>query len=229
MLDATTIRSTIDTVNRAAAALGVSPNGDDGLTFTRREFNAETKGTHIFRSLENLRDCHAIVVDHSETFTHPAILTISIDPFAASPYYHYESARPLRVSMPMSKHDTVLMLQADNPIAVFSFMNADIAKFFADNNIKAKNVECCNYSKHTDKTLVRMDSGAVVVIKYTPEFEGLRYFYRFDLRGYLRHQRDSVKDAVISCEKQAAICRQLADAKTVQAAKLRKLMANLSE
>ena len=48
MLDATTISSTIDTVNRAAAALGVSPNGDDGLTFTRREFNAETKGAHIF-------------------------------------------------------------------------------------------------------------------------------------------------------------------------------------
>lgn len=228
MLDATTIRSTIDTVNRAASALGVSPNGDDDLTFTRREFNAETKGAHIFWSLENLRDRHAVVVDHSETFTHPASLIISIDPFTNTRYYHGGSIKSLRVSMPMSRHDIALMLQTSNPLAVFSSMNADIAKFFADNNIKAKDMKCNDYDDDDNETIVYMDY-ATVVIKYAPEFEGLRYFYRFDLRGFIRRQRDFIKDAVVDCEEQAAKYQQLADAKTAQAAKLRKLMANLSK
>lgn len=229
MLDATTIHSTIDTVNRAAAALGVSPNGDDGLTFTRREFNAETKRAHIFRSLENLHDCHAVVVDHSETFTHPASLIVSIDPFTNTYHYHGGgSIKSLRVSMPMSKHDIALMLQANNPLAVFSFMNADIAKFFMDNNIKAKNVACCDYDSDNNETIVYMDC-ATVAIKYAPEFEGLRHFYRFDLRGFLRRQRDFIKDAISDCEEQAAQYQQLVDAKTAKAAKLRKLLANLNK
>lgn len=227
MLDATTISSTIDTVNRAAAALGVSPNGDDGLTFIRREFNAETKGAHIFWSLENLRGRHAVVVDHSETFTHPASLIISIDPFTSTYHYHDSSIKSLRVSTPMSKHDIALMLQADNPIAVFFSMNADIAKFFADNNIKAKDVACCDYDSDNNETVVYMDY-ATITIKYAPEFEEVRYFYRFNLRGFLRRQRDFIKDAVTGCEEQAAKYQQLADAKAAQAAKFRKLMANLN-
>lgn len=227
MFDATTIQSTIDTVNRAAAALGVSPNGDDGLTFTRREFNAETKGAHVFWSLENLRDRHAVVVDHSETFTHSAVLTFTISPFKNTRYYRYGCFKPLSVSMSMSKHDIALMMQTDNPVAVFTSVNADIAKFFADNGIKTKDVKCCDYDSDDNETIVYMDF-ATVVIKYTPEFEGLRYFYRFDLQGFLRRQRVSILDAIAGCEKQAAKYQQLADAKTAQAAKLRKLMANLS-
>lgn len=228
MLDATTIQSTIDTVNRAAAALRVSPNGDDGLTFTRREFNAETKGAHVFWSLENLRDRHAVVIDHSETFIHSAVLTFTISPFKNTRYYLYGCFKPLSVSMSMSRHDITLMMQTDNPIAVFAFMNADIAKFFADNSIKAKDVKRCDYDSYDNKALVYMDF-ATVVIKYTPEFEGLRYFYRFDLCGFLRRQRVFIQDAVAGCEKQAAKYQQLADAKTAQAARFRKLMANLSK
>lgn len=228
MIDSTTIRNTIDSVNRAAAALGVSPYGDDGLTFTRREFNAETKGAHVFWSLENLRDRHAVVVDHSETFIHSASLIVSIDPFTNTRYYHGGSIKSLRVSMHMSKHDIVLVLQTSNPLAVFSSMNADIAKFFADNNIKAKDVACCDYDGDDNETIVYMDY-ATVVIKYAPEFEGLRYFYRFDLRGFLQRQRNFINDAITGCEEQAAKYQELADAKTAQAAKLRKVIANLNK
>lgn len=128
----------------------------------------------------------------------------------------------------MTEHDITLMLRTDNPVAVFVSMNADIAKFFADNSIQAKDVECCNYFKCVDKTIVKMDNGATVTIKYVPEFEGLRYFYRFDLRGFLRRQKNYIKDAITGCEEQAAKYEELAAAKTAQAAKLRKLAANLN-
>lgn len=226
MLNATTIRNTIDDVKRAAVALGVSPYGDDGLTFTRREFETETKGAHVFDSLETLRDRHAVVVDHSETFTHPAILTVSIDPLPNAYYYHGDCIKSLRVSMPMSKHDIVLMLQTDNPIAVFTSINAKIAKFFADNDVNAKNMSGCYYSRYYNKATISAGD-ITVMIKYTPEFEGVRYFYRFDLCGYLRRQEDRINDAIIKCTDQAAKYQALADAKTAQAAKLRKLVANL--
>lgn len=229
MIDSTTISNTIVSVKRAAAALGVSPYGDDGLTFTRREFNAETKGAHVFNSLQSLRNRYAVVVDHSETFIHPATLTISINPSAVASYYRYKIIKPLSVPVAMTKHDITLMLQTDNPVAVLASMNADIAKFFADNSIQAKNVECCNYFKCVDKTIVKMDNGATVTIKYTPEFEGLRYFYRFDLRRYLYRQSERVKDAITECEEQAAKYQELVAAKTAQAAKLRKLRANLNK
>lgn len=230
MLDATTIRNTIDTVNHAAAALGVSPYGDDGITFTRREFNAETKGAHVFLSLENLRNHYAVVVDHSEVFTHPASLTLTIDTFNATAfYYRYKTFKPLNVSTAMIEHDIALILRTDNPIAVLASMNANIAKFFADNRISAKNVESCGYLNYINKTIVRMNDGLAVVIKYNPEFEGVRYFYRFNLRGYLCHQKDSINDAVTKCEEQAAKYQELVAAKTAQAAKLRKLFANLNK
>lgn len=228
MLDATTISNTIDTVNRAAAALGVSPYGDDGLTFTRREFNAETKGVHIFWSLENLRDRCAVVVDHSETFTHSAILTFDISPFKGTRYYCYGCFKPLSVSTSMSEHDIALMMQTDNPVAVFASVNADIARFFANNHINAKNVNGCHYSRYDNETTVYMDN-ATVIIKYTPEFEGLRHFYRFDLRGYLRRQVVKTNEGISKCEEKAAKYQELADAQTAQAAKLRKLLANLSK
>lgn len=175
-----------------------------------------------------MRDRHAVVVDHSETFTHPAILTFIISPFKGTRYYLYGCMKPLSVSMSMSEHDITLMMQTDNPIAVFTSVNADIAKFFANNHINAKNVNGCRYSLYNNETTVQMDN-ATVVIKYTPEFEGLRYFYRFDLRGFLQRQRNFINDAITGCEEQAAKYQQLADAKTAQAAKFRKLMANLSK
>lgn len=221
MLDPTTISSTIDSVNRAAAALGVSPYGDDGLTFTRREFNAETKGAHVFWCLENLRDRHAVVVDHSETFIHPASLTISIASV-------YADIKRLKLPTHMSEHDLGLMLQTDNPIAVFTSMNTKIAKFFADNDINAANMAGCYYSDYDHKTTIHVGY-ITVVIQYVPEFEGLRYFYRFDLRGFLRRQRNFINDAITGCEEQAAKYQQLADAKTAQAAKLRKMLANLNK
>lgn len=224
MIDSTTISNTIDSVKRAAAALGVSPYGDDGLTFTRREFNAETKGAHVFDSLQSLRDRYAVVVDHSETFTHPAALTISIDPLD----YHYKDIKPLNIPAFMSKHDIALMLQADNPLAVFSFMNANIAKFFANNHVYAKDMACYDYDNDNNETMIYMDY-ATVTIKYAPEFEGLRYFYRFDLRRYLYRQSERVKDAITECEEQAAKYQELVAAKTAQAAKLRKLRANLNK
>lgn len=221
MLDATAIRSTIDSVNRAAVALGVSPYGDDGLTFTRREFNAETKGAHVFWSLENLRDRHAVVVDHSETFTHPASLTVSIASV-------YTDIKRLKLPTHMSEHDLGLMFQTDNPIAVFTSMNAEIAKFFTDNDVNAANMAGCYYSRY-DRKLTAHVGYITVVIQYTPEFEGLRYFYRFDLRRFLRRQTDYVNDAITGCEEQAAKYQALADAKTAQAAKLRKLLVNLNK
>lgn len=221
MLDFTTISSTIDSVNRAAAALGVSPYGDDGLTFTRREFNVETKGAHVFWSLENLRDRHAVTVDHSKTFIHPASLIISIASV-------YTDIKRLKISAPMSEHDMVLMLQAYNPIAIFSSINAEIAQFFADNDVSAKNVDGCYCDRYDHKTTIHVGY-ITVVIQYVPEFEGLRYFYRFDLCGFLRRQKDYIKDAITGCEEQAAKYQQLADAKTAKAAKLRKAIANLSK
>lgn len=219
MINATTISNTIDSVNRAAVALGVSPYGDDGLTFTRREFETETKGAHVFDSLETLRDRHAVVVDHSETFTHPASLTVSIASV-------YTSIKRLKLTTHMSEHDLGLMFQTDNPIAVFTSINAEIAKFFADNDVNAKSMNGCYYSCYDNELTAHMGY-ITVVIQYKPEFEGIRYFYRFDLRGYLRRQEDRINYAITACEDQSAKYQALADAKTAQAAKLRKLLANL--
>lgn len=221
MINSTAISNTIDSVKRAAAALGVSPYGDDGLTFTRREFNAETKGAHVFDSLQSLRDRYAVVVDHSETFIHPASLTISIA-------FVYTDIKRLKLPTHMSEHDLGLMLQTDNPIAVFTSMNTKIAKFFADNNINAANMAGCYYSDYDHKTTIHVGY-ITVVIQYAPEFEGLRYFYRFDLCGFLRRQRNFINDAITGCEEQTAKYQQLADAKTAQAAKLRKMLANLNK
>ena len=219
MRNPNTIINTIDSVKRAAVALGVSPYGDDGLTFTRREFETETKGAHVFDSLETLRDRHAVVVDHSEMFTHPASLTVSIASI-------YTDVKRLKLTTHMSEHDLGLMFQTDNPIAVFTSMNAEIAKFFADNNVNAANVAGCYYSRYDSKLTAHVGY-ITVVIQYTPEFEGVRYFYRFDLRGYLRYQQIHIDNTITECEEQAAKYQALADAKTAQVAKLRKLMANL--
>lgn len=221
MINATTISNTIDSVKRAATALGVSPYGDDGLTFTKREFETETKGAHVFDSLETLRDRHAVVVDHSKTFIHPATLTVSIASV-------YTSVKQLKLTTHMSEHDLGLMFQTDNPIAVFTSMNAEIAKFFADNDVNAKNMSGCYYSRYDHKLTAHVGY-ITVVIQYTPEFVGLRNFYRFDLCGYLRLQEDLIKDDIIDCTKQAAKYQQLADENTAQAAKLRKLVANLNK
>lgn len=219
MINATTISNTIDSVKRAAIALGVSPYGDDGLTFTRREFETETKGAHVFDSLETLRDRHAVVVDRSETFVHPASLTVSIASV-------YTSLKRIKLTTHMSEHDLGLMFQTDNPIAVFTSMNAEIAKFFAENDVNAKNMSGCYYSRYDHKLTIHVDY-ITVVIQHTPEFEGIRYFYRFDLCGYLRRQADRINDAITGCTEQAAKYQALADAKTAQAAKLRKLAVNL--
>ena len=215
------ISNTIDSVKRAAAALGVSPYGDDGLTFTRREFETETKGAHVFDSLKTLRDRHAVVVDRSETFIHHATLTVSIASI-------YTDLKRLKLTTHMSEHDLEIMFQTYNPIAVFTSMNADIAKFFADNDVNAANMASCYYSHDYHKLLAHV--GYITVdIQYKPEFEGVRYFYRFDLRGYLRHQQVHINNTITECEEQAAKYQALADAKTAQAAKLRKLLANLSK
>ena len=219
MMNPNIIINTIDSVKRAAAALGVSPYGDDGLTFTRREFETKTKGAHVFDSLETLRDRHAVVVDNSETFIHPAILTVSIASV-------YTDIKRLKLTTHMGEHDLGLIFQTDNPIAVFTSMNADIAKFFADNDINAKNMNGWYYSSYDHKLTAHVGY-ITVVIKYTPEFIGLRNFYCFDLRGYLQLQEDLIKDDIIDCTKQAAKYQTLADEKTAQAAKLHKLMANL--
>lgn len=219
MINATTISNTIDSVKRAAVALGVSPYGDDGLTFIRREFETETKGAHVFDSLETLRNRHAVVVDHSKTFVSPASLTVSIASV-------YTDIKRLKLTTRMSEHDINLMFQTDNPIAVFASMNAEIAQFFADNDVKAKNMSVCYYSRYDHKITIHMVY-ITVVIKYTPEFEGVRYFYRFDLRGYLRRQEDRINNTITECEEQATKYQKLADAKTAQATKLRKLVANL--
>ena len=221
MRNPNTISNTIDSVKRAAIALGVSPYGDDGLTFTRREFETETKGAHVFDSLETLRDRHAVVVDRSETFAHPATLIVSIASV-------YTDVKRLKLTTHMSEHDLGLMFQTDNPIAVFTSMNADIAKFFADNDVNAKNMNGCYYSRYDNKLTAHVGY-ITVVIKYTPEFEGVRYFYRFDLRGYLHYQQIHINNTIIECEEQAAKYQALADAKTAQVAKLRKLMANLDK
>ena len=219
MMNPNTISNTIDSVKRAAAALGVSPSGDDDLTFTRRELEPETKGAHVFDSLETLRYRHAVVVDRSEMFTHNASLTVSIASV-------YTDIKRLKLTTHMSEHDLGLMCQTDNPIAVFTSMNADIAKFFADNGVNAKNMSGCYYSRY-DRKLTAHVGYITVVIQYTPEFEGVRYFYRFDLRGYLRYQQIHINNTITECEEQAAKYQALADAKTAQVVKLRKLMANL--
>lgn len=219
MINATTISNTIDSVKRAAVALGVSPYGNDGLTFTRREFETETKGAHVFDSIETLRDRHAVVVDHSKTFIHPATLTVSIASV-------YTSIKRLKLTTHTSEHDLGLMFQTDNPIAVFTSINAEIAKFFADNDVNAKNMNVCYYSRYDSKLTAHVGH-ITVVIQYTPEFEGIRYFYRFDLRGYLRRQAARINYAITKCTDQATKYQALADAKTAQAAKLRKLVANL--
>lgn len=221
MRNPNTIISTINSVKRAAAALGVSPYGDDGLTFTRREFETETKGAHVFDSLETLRGRHAVVIDHSEMFTHPASLTVSIASV-------YTDVKRLKLTAHMSEHDLGLMFQMDNPIAVFTSMNAEIAKFFADNDVNAKNMDGCYYSRYDSKLTAHVGY-ITVVIQYTPEFEGVRYFYRFDLRGYLCRQQIHINNTITECEEQAAKYQALADAKTAQVAKLRKLIANLDK
>ncbi len=221
MRNPSTIISTINSVKRAAAALGISPYGDDGLTFTRREFETETKGALVFDSLETLRSRHAIIVDHSKTFIHPASLTVSIACV-------YTDVKRLKLAAHMSEHDLVLMFQTDNPIAVFTSMNADIAKFFADNDVNAANMAGCYYSSYNHKFTAHMGY-TTVVIQYTPEFEGVRYFYRFDLRGYLCRQQIHINNTITECEEQAAKYQALADAKTAQVAKLRKLIANLDK
>ena len=220
MRNPNTISNTIDSVKRAAVALGVSPYGDDGLTFTRREFETETKGAHVFDSLETLRSRHAVVIDHSEMFTHPASLTVSIASV-------YTDVKRLKLTTHMSEHDLGLMFQTDNPVAVFTSINAEIAKFFADNDVNAKDMASCYYSRYDRKLTAAHVGYITVVIQYTPEFEGVRYFYRFDLRGYLRYQQIHINNTITECEEQAAKYQALADAKTAQAAKLRKLVANL--
>ena len=215
------ISNTIDSVKRAAIALGVTPYGDDGLTFTRREFETETKGAYVFDSLEVLRGRHAVVVDHSKTFIHPSTLTVSIACV-------YKDIKRLNLTTHMSEHDLGLMFQTDNPIAVFTSMNTEIAKFFADNDVNAANMAGCYYSSYDRKLTAHMGY-TTVVIKYTPEFEGVRYFYRFDLRGYLRRQQIHINNTITECEEQAAKYQALADAKTAQVAKLRKLVANLDK
>ena len=219
MRNPNTISNTIDSVKRAAIALGVSPYGDDGLTFTRREFETETKGAHVFDSLETLRGRHAVVVDRSEMFIHPATLTVSIASV-------YTDVKRLKLTTHMSEHDLGLMFQTDNPIAIFTSMNPEIAKFFADNDVNAKNMNGCYYSRYDNKLTAHVGY-ITVVIQYMPEFEGVRFFYRFDLRGYLRRQQIHINNTITECEEQAAKYQALADAKTAQVAKLRKLVANL--
>ena len=144
MRNPNTISNTIDSVKRAAVALGVSPYGDDGLTFTRREFETETKGAHVFDSLETLRGRHAVVIDHSEMSAHPATLTVSIASV-------YTDVKRLKLTTHMSEHDLGLMFQTDNPVAVFTSMNAEIAKFFADNDVNASSMAGCYYSRYDHK------------------------------------------------------------------------------
>ena len=152
---------------------------------------------------------------------HPATLTVSIASV-------YTDVKRLKLTTHMSEHDLGLMFQTDNPVAVFTSMNAEIAKFFADNDVNASSMAGCYYSRYDHKLTAHVGY-ITVVIQYTPEFEGIRHFYRFDLRGYLRYQQTHINNTITECEEQAAKYQQLADAKTAQAAKLRKLLANLSK
>ena len=140
----------------------------------------------------------------------------------------YTDIKRLKLTAHMSEHDLGLMFQTDNPIAVFTSMNSEIAKFFADNDVNAANMAGCYYSRY-DRKLTAHVGYITVVIQYTPGFEGVRYFYRFDLRGYLRYQQIHINNTITECEEQAAKYQALADAKTAQAAKLRKLVTNLDK
>ena len=225
MATANDVFSVIQSIKRAADALGVAPYGDDGRTFTTREYKAETKDLDI-RTLQTLRDNQAVIVDHVEMFSIPARLTISVgDPCRNCWYFNVNDK--INVPAPFNEHDITLMLQASNPVAVFSSMSADIAKFFANNNVRAKDVKRCNYvSRCSNKTIVITDT-ARVVIEYHPEFEGRRYHYRFDLNGYAHRWAGFLDDTAKEYEQKAAKYRADADAKDRRAAELRELVASL--
>lgn len=221
------VSSIIRSIECAADALGVSPYGDDGRTFTSREYKAETKGLNI-RTLQTLSSNLAVIIDHVETFSIPARLTVSVgDPCRNCWYFKVNDK--INIPVPFNENDITIMLKASNPIAVFSSMSADIAQFFMDNDVHAEGIERCNYFSRGSKQTIIVTDTARVVIEYHPEVEGRRYYYRFDLRGYLRRQEYRINDAITYCEKQAAKYHELADAKTAQAAKFRKLAADLSK
>lgn len=225
MATANDVVSIIRSIECAADALGVAAYGDDGRTFTSREYKAETKGLNI-RTLQTLRDNQAVIIDHVETFSIPARLTISVgDPCRNCWYFKVNDK--INIPAPLNEHDITLMLKASNPVAVFSSMSADIAKFFMNNDIHAKDVQRCNYfSRDCNKTIVVTDT-ARIVIEYHSEVEGRRYHYRFNLSGYTHRWTRFLNDSADEYEQKAAKYQALADAKTAQAAKLRKLVANL--
>lgn len=225
MATAHDVFSVIQSIERAADALGVAPYGDDGRTFTAREYKAETKDLNI-RTLRTLRDNQAVIVDHVEMFSVPARLIISVgDP--CRNYWYFNVNDKINILAPFNEHDITLMLQASNPIAVFSSMSADIAKFFVNNNVRAKDVKRCNcVSRGSNKTIVITDT-AHVVIEYHPEFEGRRYYYRFDLNGYAHRWIRFLDDTAKEYEQEAAKYRADADVKDKGAAELRRLVAGL--
>lgn len=217
------ITNNINSVERAANALGVSPYGDDGRTFTAKEYKAETDGMNVC-TLQTLRDNDAVIVDHMETFNGLARLTVTVRDRHT---WHFTTRDKINIPAPLNEHDITLMLRASNPVAAFSYMSADLAKFFADNGIRTKDVKSCDYVGYDcGKTVINMDATSVL-IDYRPEFEGRRNFYRFDLGGYVRRCSNFVNDDIRECEKEAAKYREKADEMDERAAKLRKLFADL--
>lgn len=220
------VSSIIRSIECAADALGVAAYGDDGRTFTSREYKAETKGPNI-RTLQTLRDNQAVIIDHVETFSIPARLTISVGDPCRNCWYFKVNDR-INIPAPFNEHDITLMLKTSNPIAVFSSMSADVAKFLIDNDVHAKDVQCCNYISRDSKTIVVTDT-ARVVIEYHPEAEGRRYYYRFDLCGYSNRWARFISDSADEYDQKAARCRAIANEKSKQAAELRKFVASLKK
>lgn len=227
MATANDVISIIRSIECAADALGVAAYGDDGRTFTSREYKDETKGLNI-RTLQTLRDNQAVITDHVETFSIPARLTISVGDPCRNCWF-FKVNNKINIPAPFNEHDITLMLKASNPVAVFSSMSADIAKFFMDNDVHAKDVKRCNYVSHgSNKTIVVTDT-ARVVIEYRPEVEGRRYHYRFNLGGYSNRWARFLNDSADEYEQKAAKYRVTADAKSKQAAELRNFVASLSK
>lgn len=221
------VSAIIRSIECAADALGVAAYGDDGRTFTSREYKAETKGLNI-RTLQTLRDNQAAIIDHVETFSIPARLTISVGDPCRNCWFFKVNGK-INIPAPFNEHDITLILKSSNPIAVFSSMSADIAKFFMDNDVHAKDVQRCNYvSRDCNKTIVVTDT-ARVVIEYHPEVEGRRYHYRFNLCGYINRWARFLSDSADEYDQKAAKYRVIANEKSKQAAELRKFVASLNK
>lgn len=215
-----TIMDTMDSINRAAAALNVTPNGG---TFTAKQFNDIRH--YETPTLDTMRKRGAIVVDHVETFVVSAKVTIDIK----TPGQHWYPSIIGNVTMVNNATIDSIDGNAVAPITLLQTLadaNEDLRKFFNDFDVIPNGFD--GYTSF-DKRLVRYDfNGFYVVVDFRPKCEGHRNFYRFDLAGFLKKSRAELNADADRAENKAKQLVRTSKEYKALAARIRDMIADIN-